>query len=1032
VRVARALLIAVVAALALPGVASATVYTVTTTADHADKFCNADCSLRDAVMAAGAADSITLPAGNYQLLQALGELDLSGDTINGAGARTTSIDGAGVTRVLRVTGDSNASRISGATITRGNGVGGGTTNEGGGIFVSVGSSLVMTDSTVSGNTARSTGGGIVTYGTFTMVGGTISDNTVNQTRTAGTGGGVSVKSTGLAQLGNVTVSGNTATSTVGTGSGGGIYTLGRTNLINITVANNTASSGAALWQAAPAAAGGPTVQTLLSNSILAATTGLACAGPGIPAPSAITSHHNVVDDGSCQLTGEGERQDANPQLGALANNGGATNTQALAFNSAAINSGGTGCASTDQRGITRPQGGTCDSGAYEYRAPQLTVVTGVINDAGGNRVPADVTVHVRTGGQDVKGSPQPGSATGTTYTLDAATTYVVGADALAGYTRATGGDCDGKGAITLQEGQNRTCTVTASDIDPQLTVVTTVLNNNGGTLTPAGVQAHVLLPSGGEASGSPQPGSATGTTYTLDIGTHIVSAAVPGYTISYGGNCAANGTVALALADAKTCTITADDIAPTLRVITAVVNDDNGSAEPVDFSTHVRAGTQDVSGSPKPGDPNGTVYTLSAGTYGVSAEGVPGYSATASGDCAANGTVTLLVGNNKVCTVTADDGGSTLNVITQVINDNGGTRTPGSLSIHVRDGATDVTGSPQAGNPNGASYGIPAGTYNVAAGPIPGYTMSTSGDCDGNGTVTFGVGQSKTCTVTANDVAPTLKVITTVVNDSGGTRAPSGFTVHVRKGAADVPGSPKPGSSSGTTYTLSAGSYAVGSDSVVGYTTAIGGACAANGAVTLLPGDAKTCTVSGNDNAIVKQQQLPPPQPGKNVNALPKGGTVLAKLPGTSKFVLLDEDEQIPLGTVVDVRRGRVTIVAAAGDGQTADFYGGIFKLGQTKGSKPITVLTLVEKLSCPKQKSQASAAAKKKKRRLWGDGKGRFRTKGKNSAATVLGTKWLVEDRCGSTLTRVARGKVRVRDFVKEKTVIVKAGKKYVARARR
>ena len=43
----------------------------------------------------------------------------------------------------------------------------------------------------------------------------------------------------------------------------------------------------------------------------------------------------------------------------------------------------------------------------------------------------------------------------------------------------------------------------------------------------------------------------------------------------------------------------------------------------------------------------------------------------------------------------------------------------------------------------------------------------------------------------------------------------------------------------------------------------------------------------------------------------------------------------------------------------------------------------------------QAIAAAKKKKRRLWGDGSGKFRTKGKHSAATVVGTKWLVEDKC-------------------------------------
>ena len=172
--------------------------------------------------------------------------------------------------------------------------------------------------------------------------------------------------------------------------------------------------------------------------------------------------------------------------------------------------------------------------------------------------------------------------------------------------------------------------------------------------------------------------------------------------------------------------------------------------------------------------------------------------------------------------------------------------------------------------------------------------------------------RSKTCTLTADDVAPTLKVITTVVNDSGGTRTPSGFTIHVRKGAADVAGSPKAGSSSGTTYTLSAGTYAVGPDSVVGYTTAVGGACAANGSVTLQPGDTKTCTVSGNDNTIVKQQQLPPPQPGKNVNALPKTGTVRSSCRAPGSSCPSTRTQQIPLGTVVDVRKGRVTIVAAA------------------------------------------------------------------------------------------------------------------------
>jgi ferric-dicitrate binding protein FerR (iron transport regulator) len=71
--------------------------------------------------------------------------------------------------------------------------------------------------------------------------------------------------------------------------------------------------------------------------------------------------------------------------------------------------------------------------------------------------------------------------------------------------------------------------------------------------------------------------------------------------------------------------------------------------------------------------------------------------------------------------------------------------------------------------------------------------------------------------------------------------------------------------------------------------------------------------------------------------------------------------------------------------------------------------------------------------RRLWGrDRGGRFRTHGKHSHATVRGTRWLVEDRCDGTLTRVTAGSVVVRDTVRGKRVIVRAGERYLARPRR
>jgi hypothetical protein len=173
--------------------------------------------------------------------------------------------------------------------------------------------------------------------------------------------------------------------------------------------------------------------------------------------------------------------------------------------------------------------------------------------------------------------------------------------------------------------------------------------------------------------------------------------------------------------------------------------------------------------------------------------------------------------------------------------------------------------------------------------------------------------------------------------------------------------------------------------------------------------------------------ELPPPVAGKTVNAFSTRGTVRIKLPGSGKFILLGPGQQIPVGTTIDTLKGRVTLVAA-GD-QTSTFYDGVFKFGQGKGAKPLTTLTLVEKLRCRGGGKASAAAKRKKKRRLWGDGSGKFRTEGEFSSATVRGTKWLVQDGCTSTLTKVTKGRVTVRDFVKRKTVTVRAGKQYVAR---
>ena len=81
----------------------------------------------------------------------------------------------------------------------------------------------------------------------------------------------------------------------------------------------------------------------------------------------------------------------------------------------------------------------------------------------------------------------------------------------------------------------------------------------------------------------------------------------------------------------------------------------------------------------------------------------------------------------------------------------------------------------------------------------------------------------------------------------------------------------------------------------------------------------------------------------------------------------------------------------------------------------------------------KASAALSRRTiRRLRARARGRFRTRGRNSTATVRGTIWITADRCDGTLTKVKRGKVVVRDFRRQRTIPVRAGKSYLARAPR
>lgn len=181
--------------------------------------------------------------------------------------------------------------------------------------------------------------------------------------------------------------------------------------------------------------------------------------------------------------------------------------------------------------------------------------------------------------------------------------------------------------------------------------------------------------------------------------------------------------------------------------------------------------------------------------------------------------------------------------------------------------------------------------------------------------------------------------------------------------------------------------------------------------------------------SVVAHFNPPPPTPAQNVNATPVRGRVFVREPGTDRFVELSAADQLPVGTQVDTTNGAIQLTAARAGGitDTSQFYEGVFTITQ-QSATALTELQLIGgDFSCVAG-SFTLQAIKKPVRRLWGSGKGKYRTRGKYSSATVRGTVWKTEDRCDGTLTLVEEGVVAVRDFVRDADIVLRAGQSYLA----
>ncbi|WP_165945806.1 choice-of-anchor D domain-containing protein [Micromonospora sp. KC606] len=457
-----------------------------------------------ALAIAGSGDRIMVGPGTYvENLAVPPNLTL---TIVGAGSGATVINGNRAGRVVSVPSTSNVT-LTGMGLTNGLAadaggavenlgtvrlervtvgfssaqVGGGVANDG---------TMTIADSSILFNAAYGLGGGINNTATLTVQRSIIVGNSV--TGTGHLGGGGAIASDGLVELHDSTISGNAAA----TGRGGAVLFAGwtrvpkRLNGVHNTIVNN---NGTAL------AAYGTEPEVTLAASILSGHSTNCHNTP-------ILGRYNLMDNASsCGPDPANGDVIGDPQVSGLADNGGPTQTRALAVTSPARNAvpAASGlCGGTDQRGATRLflYADSCDIGAYQYAASppkvHLEPAGGVHfgDQSLGSTTTRSVTVR-NTGGRPLGVARI--SVAGTGFALTSTTCQAAGA----AVPLAPGADCTISVSFAPAAAGAQQGTLTLAD-------------NDGDTQDPAGATQAVPLTGAGRGAVpvTTTPPSITGST----------------------------------------------------------------------------------------------------------------------------------------------------------------------------------------------------------------------------------------------------------------------------------------------------------------------------------------------------------------------------------------------------------------------------------------------------------------------------------------------------------------------------------------
>jgi hypothetical protein len=244
-------------------------------------------------------------------------------------------------------------------------------------------------------------------------------------------------------------------------------------------------------------------------------------------------------------------------------------------------------------------------------------------------------------------------------------------------------------------------------------------------------------------------------------------------------------------------------------------------------------------------------YTVKPGTYSAVEGADTNYTFVSD-----SGPVTVGSGGSATITITNKQNISHLIVIKHVVRDNGGTAASGEFTMHLT--GTSLSANDFAGvDISGVDVTLWSGAYGAdETGDPSRYAKTLGTDCSG----TIGVGETKTCTITNDDIAPSLTLVKKVINDDFGTAIPENFTLIA---SGPLPGiSASPTSHTGSApdpmqgsvnsdSTFKAGTYTLSESGPAGYKASnwiCTGDYTNNGtSISLGLGQSATCTITNDD-----------------------------------------------------------------------------------------------------------------------------------------------------------------------------------------